>query len=304
MKFILQYPDVYGSAEDLLDAGSVTELAVAAERSGWSAMSFTEHPAPGARWLEAGGHQTLDPFIALAAAGAVTSTIKLLTHLSVLPYRNPLLLAKTAATLDRVSNGRFILGLGAGYLKGEFRALGVDFDERNELFDEGLDALALHWSGEPFSYTAKHWSANQVIGLPRPIQQPIPIWLGGNSKLTLRRVASRAQGWMPLVGPAEMSATTRTGVLDSLAAIEARLGLLREYAGERMSEIEISVPNPGQFTDLTTDAERLRDYFGSLADLGATWINVTAPWAPQPAPREYVEGFAEVFGLASGSSPA
>jgi probable F420-dependent oxidoreductase len=304
VKFILQYPDVHGSSEDLLDAGSVTELARVAERSGWSAMSFTEHPAPGARWLEAGGHQTLDPFIALAAAGAVTSRIRLLTHLSVLPYRNPLLLAKTAASLDRVSGGRFTLGLGAGYLKGEFRALGVDFDERNELFDEGLDALALHWSGEPFSYTAKHWSANEVIGLPRPVQRPIPIWLGGNSRLTLRRVAARCQGWMPMLGPAELAATTRTVPLDSLEAIAERMALLREYAGERMAEIQISVPNQGRLTDLTTDSERLRDYFGNLTQLGATWINVTPPWAPHPATREYVEGFAEVFQLADESGSA
>ena len=91
----------------------------------------------------AGGHQTLDPFVALAFAAAVTKRLRLLTYLAVVPYRNPFLLAKAAATLDRLSGGRFILGVGSGYLKTEFFALGVDFDERNALFDEALDVLPL-----------------------------------------------------------------------------------------------------------------------------------------------------------------
>ncbi len=295
MKFILQYPDVHGTAVDLLDAGPITELAVAAEQAGWSGISFTEHPSPGARWLEAGGHQTLDPFVALAAAAAVTSKLRLLTYLAVLPYRNPLSLAKTATTLDRVSNGRFILGAGTGYLKGEFRALGTEFDERNEVFDEALEVMPLHWKGEPFSYEGKHFSARDVIGRPRPIQDPIPIWLGGNSTLTLRRVAAGAQGWMPLLGPAEMAVTTRTPHLDSVESIAERLAILREYAGDRMSEIEISVPDFGGSNDYTTDVERKRDYFGRLGELGVGWVNSAAPWAPYPAALDYITHFAEAY---------
>ena len=104
-------------------------------------FALTEHPIPGANWLAHGGHQTLDPFVGLAFAAAVTERIRLLTHLSVVPYRNPFLLAKSAATLDRCSKGRFILGIGTGYHKTEFFALGVDFDERNALFDEALEVL-------------------------------------------------------------------------------------------------------------------------------------------------------------------
>ena len=114
---------------------------MAVEAAGFDAFALTEHPIPGANWLAHGGHQTLDPFVGLAFAAAVTERIQLLTHLSVVPYRNPFLLAKTAATLDRCSKGRFILGLGTGYHKTEFFALGVDFDERNALFDEALEVL-------------------------------------------------------------------------------------------------------------------------------------------------------------------
>ena len=131
MHFILGYPEQGGLAPDLLDSGPIGELAAAAERSGWDGFALTEHPAPGARWLEHGGHQTIDPFIGLAFAAAATERIRLLTYLAVAPYRNPLLLAKTTATLDRLSGGRLILGIGTGYHKTEFFALGVDFEERN-----------------------------------------------------------------------------------------------------------------------------------------------------------------------------
>jgi alkanesulfonate monooxygenase SsuD/methylene tetrahydromethanopterin reductase-like flavin-dependent oxidoreductase (luciferase family) len=88
-----QYPETNGPDGDMLSAGPVTELASAAETAGWEGFAFTEHPAPGARWLSAGGHQTLDPFVALANAAAVTERLVLLTNLAVVPYRNPLLLA-------------------------------------------------------------------------------------------------------------------------------------------------------------------------------------------------------------------
>ena len=113
-------------------------------------------------------------------AAAVTTTIRLVTNLTVVPYRNPLLLAKSAATLDRVSQGRLVLGVGAGYLKSEFFALGVDFDERNVLFDEALEVMTLHWSGEPFTFEGRHFSARNIHVLPSP-GPPGPHLDGGNS---------------------------------------------------------------------------------------------------------------------------
>jgi alkanesulfonate monooxygenase SsuD/methylene tetrahydromethanopterin reductase-like flavin-dependent oxidoreductase (luciferase family) len=133
-----QYPDLSGLEGDMLDSGPAGELARAAEGAGWDGFAFTEHPAPGLRWLQAGGHQTLDPFVALGYVAAVTARLKLLTYLSVLPYRNPMLLAKAAASVDILSGGRFILGAGTGYSKSEFHALGVDFDERIERFGKEI----------------------------------------------------------------------------------------------------------------------------------------------------------------------
>jgi probable F420-dependent oxidoreductase len=296
MRFILQYPDFHGTDGDMLDAGPVAELAVLAERHGWKGFAFTEHPAPTERWLNTGGHQSLDPFAALAHVAAVTTELKLLTYLAVLPYRNPLSLAKSAATVDKLSNGRFVLGAGTGYLKAEYFALGVDFDERNTLFDEALDVLPLHWSGEPFDYQGTHFSAKGTIGRPRPVQSPIPIWIGGNAKLTLRRIAERAQGWMPLSGPSGMFSTVRSPEISSTDDFVARLAMLRELAGDRFEQLDIAMAytDEGRF-DLSTDVERHRDNLGRLAELGVTWVIVPGPTVAAPAAAEFVEGFAKEF---------
>ncbi|MBI3744237.1 MAG: LLM class flavin-dependent oxidoreductase, partial [Chloroflexi bacterium] len=100
-----------------------------------------DHPAPYDEWLRTGGHQALDPFVALSFAAAATTRLRLLTHIYVLPYRNPLLSARSVASIDALSNGRFLFGLASGYLEAEFAALGVDFAERNELTDEAIRVM-------------------------------------------------------------------------------------------------------------------------------------------------------------------
>jgi probable F420-dependent oxidoreductase len=296
VQFMYQYPETHGSQGDMLDAGPVAELAARAETCGWNGFAFTEHPVPGSKWLESGGHQSLDPFVALGHVAAVTSRIRLLTFLTVLPYRNPNLVAKAATTVDRLSNGRFTLGVGAGYMKAEYHALGVNFDERNDLFDEALDVLPLHWSGKPFDYEGRGFSARQVIGLPRPVQDPIPIWIGGNSAATRRRVAQRAQGWMPLTSAVDISATTRTPRIGSVDDLEGRIRALREEAGDRAAGIDIAVA----YTDPTiaepdVDIERHRDALGRLHEIGATWIVLPGPPGVYPATAELLESFARNY---------
>ena len=230
LRFIFQYPETNGPDGDMLDSGPLDEVARAAEKAGFDAISLTEHPIPGARWLASGGHQSLDPFAALAYIAAATEQLRLLTYLVLAPYRNPFVLAKAAATVDKLSGGRLILGLGAGYQKSEFYALGVDMDERNVLFDEVLDCLPLHWSGEPFSYQGTHFNARDVMARPRPAQDPIPIWIGGNSKNSRRRVAERAQGWMPMMGSPELTRTTQTAMMSSLDDVATAMRAVREEA--------------------------------------------------------------------------
>ena len=306
MKFLFTYPETTGTTAHLLDAGPVAEIAAAAERAGFAGFAFTEHPAPGARWLDAGGHQTLDPFVALGFAAAATASIRLVTYLSVAPYRNPALLAKAAASVDLLSGGRMILGLGTGYLKGEFRALGVDFDERNELFDEALDVLPLHWAGEPFSYTGRHFDARDVVARPSPPQQPIPIWIGGNSRLTRRRVAERAQGWMPLVGPPTLNVTARTPALGSLDDLGVAIAGVREAAaaaGRDPAAIDVLYPYLDEDAVAAGgDVERHRDAFAELARLGVTWVTVAAHSASRSETLDVIERIGERY-IATSADP-
>jgi probable F420-dependent oxidoreductase len=292
VKYLLQHPEPIGLDSDLLRTCDVPGVARALEAAGWDGLAFTEHPAPGYRWLaEGGGHQTLDPFVALGAAAAVTERITLLTYLSVLPYRNPMLTAKAAATLDILSGGRFVLGVGTGYLKAEFFALGVDFAQRNALFDEAIDAMRLHWSGERFDFAGEDFNARDLIARPAP-SRPIPIWIGGNSKLTRRRVAEKAQGWMPMIGSAELATTTRTAQISGLEDAAVVIEEIKAAAGERADELDFLF----LYTDETIleagrDVERHRDALGEIRDAGATWVSFAFDFPTEQATHEFIEAF-------------
>jgi probable F420-dependent oxidoreductase len=297
MRFIFHYPETNGTDGDMLDAGPLDEVAVAAERAGFDGFSLTEHPVPGARWLASGGHQSLDPYVGLAFVAAATTHLRLLTYLSLAPYRNPNLLAKAAATLDKLSGGRLLLGLGAGYQKSELYALGVDMEERNALFDEALDVLPLHWSGEPFSYKGRHFDARDVIARPRPVQDPIPVWIGGNSKLSRRRAAERAQGWMPMGGPPELSASTRTVAIsgqDELARMIREVHEAAAAAGRPPVDILHSYQEPGLHQP-DVEADRHREQLAALGKIGVTWVAVSAPAGEPQAVLDFIEAFGATY---------
>ena len=296
MRFILQYPEANGSELDLLDAGALPEVAKAAEAAGWHGIALTEHPAPSSRWLESGGHQSLDPFVALGAAAGATSSLALVTNLSVVPYRNPLMLAKAAATLNRMSEGRFYLGAGAGYLKSEYFALGVDFKERNALFEEALQVMRLHWSGKPFNFDGRHFSARDIQALPAPRGHNVPIWMGGNSDAALKRAATYAAGWMPMTAPASVAKTARTPPVTTTEELRERLATLERFAGDRYEELELIMGFSGpRLTHFDQQAEQVRHRIGELEDLGVDWVFVGPPWSPDPGPTDWLEGFAAAF---------
>jgi probable F420-dependent oxidoreductase len=264
------------------DADFIGAFARRAETAGFDALYFTEHPIPGDDWLASGGHDALDPFVALSFAAAVTTRLHLLTNLTVLPYRNPFLLAKTVATLDRLSRGRVILGVGTGYLASEYAAIGVDFDERNDLFDESLEVCRLVWSGDSVTYEGRHFSARACTAAPTPVQHPVPVWIGGNAKITLRRVAERAQGWMPLYNPQAVAARRRSPQLESLddlARMLERIRELRAAAGRADESLDVQWVDPSP--SLGSPGWDLGVYRARLEhqqDLGVTWnaVNCTA----------------------------
>lgn len=302
MKFSVGYPLLHHPADPAFTTPEfLTEFARVAEECGFDSVNLTEHPMPGDKWLAAGGHHAIDPFVGLAFAAAATSRIRLLTNLTVLPYRNPFLLAKAVASLDRVSNGRVTLGVGTGYLKPEFFALGVDFEERNDLFDECIAVCRLAWTGESVTYEGRHFSARGNSAHPTPVQDPLPIWIGGNARLTRERVATVAQGWMPMWNPVEFAATRRSPVLDSFADLAAMLDDLRarcDAAGRKapfdvmFMPMDLSLPGSPDW-----DAGRHVADIRAQADLGVTWQQVTAMGETPAAALDVVRAYAdEVIG--------
>jgi probable F420-dependent oxidoreductase len=144
----------------------------------------------GATWYE--------PTTTLAYVAAATRRVRLLSHVLVLPYRHPLIVAKTFATLDALSGGRVILGVGSGHLKPEFRSLGIEHDARAAMSDEYLRAIATALENEVSSFAGDFVRWRDMIVSPRPLQTPRPpLWVGGNTRAVARRAALYADGWIP-----------------------------------------------------------------------------------------------------------
>ena len=280
MKYTLRYPLQHGGDPRLFDPDTMADLARTAEQAGFDAVAFTEHPAPSAKWLDGGGHESLDPLSALAFVAGVTERIRLMTYLLVLPYRNPLLAAKQAATVDLLSAGRLTMAVGTGYLRSEFAALGVDFDERNELFDEAVQVLIGVWRTPAFQFQGRHFTALGQTQRPEPVQQPHPpLWVGGNSRRSRQRVARFGQGWTPLLIDERMSHTTRTPPLGSPADLAGALEDLRQLtaaAGRDPSALDVQV-EWAALEDVGAGYPAIVDAVGQLADVGTTWVVFEPP---------------------------
>jgi probable F420-dependent oxidoreductase len=222
--------------EEFVTGDAVGELAAAAEKSRFAACHVTDHPAPDAKWLDHGGHHALDPFVALSFAAAATRAIKVMTHVLIPAYRNPFLLAKSVQSIDVLSGGRFVLGAGAGYLKPEFAALGVEFDERNDLFDESIEVLTAVLGGGDTAYTGRHFAARGVRLAPPTVARPRPpIWVGGNSLRAIERAVRYCEGWAPF-GTAGYAAASRTADISEPDDLAVRIGKAKAMADEVRSD--------------------------------------------------------------------
>lgn len=163
-----------------------------------------------------------DPMVALSAAATLTRRIRLATGIYILPLRHPLVTARSAATLHDVSGGRFMLGVGAGWLREEFDALGVPFADRGHVQDECLEVIRTALAGGPFRFRGKYFSFDDVQVTPRPIE--VPLVLGGNSERALGRAARMADAWFASGTPSFEEAVA---LRDRLAAACARAGRTR-----------------------------------------------------------------------------
>jgi probable F420-dependent oxidoreductase len=297
MKFTFTYPmHSHPYNAELVTGSGIATVAAAAEAAGFHGFGFTDHPAPTQKWLVSGGHDALDPFVAMGFAAARTTTLRLIPNIVVLPYRNPFVVAKSSATLDLISDGRFTLGVGVGYLKREFTALGVDFDERGQLFDEALEVIRGIWTTDDFSYEGRHFTATGITAHPRPASRPHPpIWIGGNTAAARRRVTMHGDGWCPFPAQGMLAQTARTAEMNAETLGDGIDDLRRRLAaaGRDPSAIDISFSNAegGSPGDDAFNADAYLSGVEKLAGLGVTWLQVGLPGDSLAHVLETIERF-------------
>lgn len=300
MKFTLEYPsDVPHAHPSLFTGAALAQISHRAEISGFEAVCLADHPAPSAKWYRNGGHDTFEPVVALAFAAAATTSLKLMTNLLVLPFRNPYLATKELTTLDTLSGGRLIAGVGAGYLRSEFAALGVDFARRAELFDEAIGAICSIWRDPSTPFVGADFAATGEMRLQRPVQRPHPpVWIGGNSAAARRRVTQFGIGWCPVIADPGVSDAIRTSAIDGVeafgAAVDA-LGDQLERVGRSLSEIEIQVEAPTVDLDDAASVARWHRDVDRLREAGATSLCVHADARSLAAAEEFIDGYRELI---------
>ena len=186
------------------------ELARAVEERGLDSLFFPEHthiptsratPFPGGTDLPKMYWHTHDPFVALGACAAVTEKIRLGTGICLVIERDPITLAKEVASLDMISEGRFVLGIGAGWNREEMENHGANYSKRWAMVREKVLAMKAIWSQEEAEFHGDHVNFDPIWSYPKPVQPGgPPIWIGANSKWVFDRVAEYADGWMPIGG--------------------------------------------------------------------------------------------------------
>jgi probable F420-dependent oxidoreductase len=297
MKITLAIPIDIDDKAEFQNTAAAVEIAQAAERAGADAVNLTDHPAPTHKWRQGGGHDALDPFAGLAFVAAATTKVRLHTNLIVLPYRNPFLTAKSAATVDVLSNGRLIMGIGVGYMRGEYQALGIDFETRGAAMDETLVTMKAAWGEEPATMQGARFLATGIYARPRPVQQPNPtIWSGGNSDRAIRRAAEHCDGWSPFFAEALLSKTARTEEMTTVEQLKDKIGKLRvqlERVG-RTRPFDVCIgPKDGLKDRSAAEVDRYVNEAGRLAEIGVTWMGAGGPHSSRQAWLEHVQWMGE-----------
>jgi probable F420-dependent oxidoreductase len=269
MKFGL----THGNIGRFSEPGPAIELAQAAEQAGFDSLWTVEHvilptkyeplypETPDGKFPFDVTESIADPLVWMAFVASSTEHIKLGTGILIVPQRNPLIMAKEAATLDRLSGGRLLLGVGAGWLREEFAALGVDFDTRGARLTEYIEAMRTLWAGGPATFTGASTSFDGVISHPRPVQPSVPVHVGGFTVPAAVRAGRIGDGFFP----------GGYGEHERLAMLIERARQEAEDAGRDPDQLEITARWTKQARDLD-DLDMLR----RLDDMGVHRVVVPA----------------------------
>jgi probable F420-dependent oxidoreductase len=257
--------------EDAAGPDELVQVTQACEAAGFLYVAVCDHVAIPREQAEAMSTSWWDTIATLSYLAAVTERIGLLSHVYVLPYRHPLAVAKAWATLDALSGGRAILGVGAGHVQGEFAALEASYEDRGAALDEAIDAVRAALGDEFASHKGERWAFADVGQRPRPVHGTVPIWVGGSSKPAMRRAAERGDGWLPQ-GPPD-------------GGMEAGIAFVREHRAATRGDDPIvlgALSGPLYVGEATWDtgrcvrgpAEKVAAYIRTYRDLGVDQVQV------------------------------
>jgi probable F420-dependent oxidoreductase len=276
----MHYGLAFANTGPATDPEYATRFARAAEAAGFESLWTVEHviwPSsydsvypyhPSGRMA---GHESVpipDPLVWLTWVGAATSTIRLATGILLLPERQPLVLAKAAATLDQLTGGRLDLGIGIGWLREEFEALGIPFSGRAARTDEYIDVLRTLWSGDAVSFDGDLVSFSSVSSNPKPAGGTIPIYVGGHSSGAARRAGRLGDGFWP-----------GKGSIDELAEIFAHARQAAEMAGRDPEDLVLCATPPHILNRFEEEVE-------ALSQMGVSRIILPAYYLFAPEPEE------------------
>ncbi len=246
-----------------LDAGiaEIERCVVTAESLGYDFCTCSEHVAVPVDIAEVRGGTYWDPLALFGYLAARTTRIKLATFVLVLGYHHPLAIAKRYGTLDVVSNGRLILGVGSGSLEEEFALLGAEFADRGAVADDAMRALRVALSAARPTYAGDHFEFADFLLEPHAVQEHVPMWVGGHTGRSLRRAVELGDGWAPF--------GLRTSELDEILT-RARA---TDAWTERETPLDVILQNDRPW-DPMTEPDRVTDQLGRMRSIGATGLAV------------------------------
>jgi probable F420-dependent oxidoreductase len=263
---VTRLPGAHAKWEESAGIAEITRIAVEAERLGYHHLTCSEHVGIPTDVAKVRGGTYWDPLATLAYLAARTSTIRLATHVLVLGYHHPLEIAKRYGTLDRISDGRLILGVGVGSLEKEFDLLGAPFDDRGERADDAIRALRAAWARREPSYAGKFYAFDGFVVEPFAANRRTPFWIGGRTALSLRRAVELADGWVPF-------GIARPQLGEMIARARETDAWAERAACDDAAPFELVLQNEHPF-DAVAEPERVRWSAFRLRDAGATMLNV------------------------------
>jgi len=274
---LLNYPAAMAPWEKSAGGAEILRFARAADQQRWQWLTIPEHVLMPTDMCEMMGSRFPEGVAACAVLAGATERIHLLTYVLVLPYRNPLMLAKQISTIEFIAGGRFTLGTAPGHLEREFEVLNVPFKARGKITDEYLQVLKECWTAAEPKFSGDYCQFEHIAMDPKPVQKPHPpIFIGGNTKVAMRRAVEHGTGWMPwLIGHEEL--------VESLKYLRAQPGF-----EEKQEQFEIVMPTTSyqvedyshrELADTRIDADRehIMREVELLQKAGATVAQVMPP---------------------------